>query len=368
MNFNDVKYLVTQTYKEWSEDKVSRLAASMAYYTVFSVAPLLVLTVIIAAQFFDTAAVRVSIEEQMRGLLGGPGADVISEIMTNAEGPSGGIVATVASVATLVFGASGVFAQLQDTLNTVWGVQADPNRGFMGTIKDRFFSFTMVFGVGFLLLVSLLVSTFISFLNEMLVGVDPAMEVVARLVNLAVSLAITTGLFAAMFKVIPDVEIEWRDVLIGAFVTAVLFTVGKWLIGMYLGNSATDSTFGAFGSLIALLAWVYYSAQIVFMGAEFTQVYATKYGSKIVPDESAVSLTEKMRLKQGMPGRETLERLAREEQAAVSRGSGYTAQQSVATAYRQSTTPQEKPSTFQTMITMVLFGALWYFFSKDERG
>lgn len=282
MSLQAIKKLLKRVFEEWSDDNASRLAAALAYYTVFSLAPLLVLCVIAATQIFDEEIARRSIQLQIQGLVGQPGADVIEEIISNASGPTGGILATIIGIATLLFGASGVFGELQNALNVIWDVPPQPSAGWLQTIKDRFFSFTMVLGVGFLLLISLIIDALLSGFSEWLMTSFPAATVVAYILNLVVSFLIITGLFAVTFKVIPDVVIQWRDVMVGAAVTAALFMIGKWAIGFYLGQTATNSTFGAFGSLIALLAWVYYSAQILFLGAEFTQVYANQFGSHIV--------------------------------------------------------------------------------------
>ncbi len=282
MSLQAIKKLLKRVFEEWSEDNASRLAAALAYYTVFSLAPLIVLCVIAAAQLFDEELARRSIQMQIQGLVGQPGADVIEEIITNASGPTGGILATVIGLGSLLFGASGVFGELQNALNAIWDVPPQPSAGWLQTVKDRFFSFTMVLGVGFLLLISLIINSILSGISDVLSNAFPAATLIAYLLNMVVSFVVITGLFALTFKVIPDVVIQWQDVLVGAAVTAVLFMIGKWAIGFYLGQTATDSTFGAFGSLIALLAWVYYSAQILFLGAEFTQVYANQFGSHIV--------------------------------------------------------------------------------------
>lgn len=280
--WDHIKYLIVETYNEWSEDKASQLAASMAYYTVFSLAPLLILSVIIAGQLFDQASAKAAIEEQIGGLVGQQGAGVIREILESASQPEGTFVAIVVSVITLFLGASGVFGQLQDALNTIWEVPADTGEGIVALLKDRFLSFTLVIGVAFLLLVSTVLSAILAALGELLGGPD---ILLIRVVNWVVSLGLTTVIFALVYKVVPDAEIRWKDVWVGSFFTALLFVIGKWAIGLYLGQAADESTYGAFGSLIALLAWVYYSSQLLFLGAEFTQVYANRFGFKILPED-----------------------------------------------------------------------------------
>lgn len=286
MNFADIKYLATQTVKEWSEDKAARLAASLSYYTVFSIPPLLILFLVVAGQLYDQTAVRTQLIDQISGLVGPTGAEAIGMILDNASSPEGTIIATLVSFATLLFGASGVFGQLQDALNTIWNVEIVES-GLLLTIQKRFFSFTMVLGVAFLLMVSLVVSSWLAALNTFVSDVIPTLVILAQIVNFMVSLVVISVLFALIFKVVPDIKIAWGDVWIGAIVTALLFTIGKWGIGLYLGNSAPSSTYGAAGSLIVILLWVYYSAQILFFGAEFTQVYANKFGSGVKADEGA---------------------------------------------------------------------------------
>lgn len=312
-----VRYLLTATIQEWREDKASRLAAALSYYTIFSLPPLLVLALSIAGQFFDRQATQEQLIAQASQLVGKSGAEGIAMMLESASDPGSGLLAGLISVVTLFLGASGAFGQLQDAMNTIWEVQPRPGRGIMGTLKDRFFSFTMVLVVGFLLLVSLILSTTLAALGEFMGGLAPDAIVLATIINVVISFGVTTFLFALTFKVIPDATIRWRDVWMGAVVTAALFTIGKWAIGLYLGQSAAASTYGAAGSMIVILVWVYYAAQIVFLGAEFTQVYANKYGSRIVADEDAIPLTEDARAQQGMPRREQLrERRGRVRDAA----------------------------------------------------
>jgi membrane protein len=224
---------------------------------------------------------------------------------SNRQG--GSIVATIIGVVTLLFGASGVFGELQDSLNTIWEVQPKPGLGFFATLKKRFFSFAMVLGVGFLLLVSLVISAALAALGGMLGGAQEDQSLIWKAINFAISFGVTTLLFALIYKILPDAKVQWRDVWIGAVVTALLFSIGKAALGWYLARPTTTSSYGAAGSFVALLLWVYYSAQILFLGAEFTQVYAKMYGSKIQPDEDAVPVTEEARAQQGIPRREQLE-------------------------------------------------------------
>jgi membrane protein len=217
-------------------------------------------------------------------------------LLEGASNPKEGIAATIIGIITLLFGALGVFNALHDSLNTIWEVKEEETEGIWNSIKrvivNRFLSFTMILGIGFMLLVSLVISTGISALGTWIGGLFPFHEFILQIINLVISIGVITVFFALIFKVLPDADVTWRDVWIGAFVTALLFSIGKTLIGLYLGSSAVASSFGAAGSLVLLLLWIYYSAQILFFGAEFTQVYANQLGSKIVPEGAAASQTD----------------------------------------------------------------------------
>jgi membrane protein len=272
--------LLRETFSEWNEDKAPRLAAALAYYTAFSIAPLLVVVIAIASLAWGQEAVRGQLDNQIQGLIGAQAADAVQEILAGANKPSTGVVASIIGVVTLLLGAGGVFYQLKDALNTVWEVPP-PTGGILATIKAQFISFTMVLGIGFMLLVSLVVSAGLSATNDWIGRMLPGGDFVAQLVNLVVSFGVITVLFAMIYKVLPDTEIKWKDVWAGAAVTALLFTIGKFAIGLYLGNSSIASGYGAAGSFVVLLVWIYYSAQILLFGAEFTQVYAKRHGSRI---------------------------------------------------------------------------------------
>jgi membrane protein len=276
------------TYQEWKEDKASRLAAALAYYTIFSLGPLLIIVIAVTGLFWQKAAVQSQIMSQVQNLVGAKGATFVADLLNSASNTGRGILATVIGIITLILGALGAFTDLQDALNTIWNVKAEETKGFLQSIKkvlfDRLLSFAMILGIGFLLLVSLVVSAGLSAVHTTLGNILPFSELVLQLINLAISIGAITVLFALIFKFLPDAEIAWRDVWLGAFMTAVFFSLGKTLIGLYLGNSAIASSFGAAGSLVLLLVWIYYSAQILFFGAEFTQVYANKFGSKIVAE------------------------------------------------------------------------------------
>lgn len=302
--------LLKETVKEWQEDKASRLAAALAYYTIFSLAPLLIIVIAIAGSIFGEEAARGEIVGQIQGLVGTDGAQVIETAIENADQPFTGSIASLISIAVLLFGASGVFAELQDALNTVWDVQPKPGRAIKGFLRKRVLSFSMVLGIGFLLLVSLVLSAALTALSTYMSHLLPGATFLWQLLNWFISFGVITLLFAMMYKFLPDVKIAWNDVWIGAIITALLFTLGKSVLGVYLGRGGFATTYGAAGSLVIVLVWVYYSAQILFFGAEFTQVYARRFGSKIVPDENAVALTEEARAKQGIPRTETLKAAA----------------------------------------------------------
>ena len=296
--------LAASAFTDWREDKAARLAAALAYYTVFALAPLLVLVIGIAGLVFGREAAQGQVVRELQGLLGRDAASVIQETVENAAKTEASGLAAAGGLLLLLLGASGVFGQLKDGLNTIWEVAPRPGRGILGMLKDRFASFTMVLGVGFLLLVSLAVSAGVGALGERAGTALDASPVLAGAVHFVISFGVITLLFAMIYRVLPDVEIRWSDVWLGAASTALLFTLGKFLIGLYLGSGNAGSAFGAAGGLVILLLWVYYSAQILFLGAELTQVYANRYGSRIVPDEDAVAVTEDARAQQGMPGRE----------------------------------------------------------------
>jgi len=286
--FSNLPNLLKLTYQGWKEDKASRLSAALAYYTIFSLAPLLVIVIAITGLFWQREVVQSQVMNQVQGLVGVEGAAFVSDLLTSASNPAEGITATIVGIITLLFGALGFFNELHNALNTIWEVKEEETKGFLQSIKkvifNRLLSFTMILGIGFLLLVSLVISAGLSAVQETIGNAIPISEIILQIVNLVISTGVITVLFALIYKFLPDAEIAWRDVWLGAFVTAVLFSLGKMLIGLYLGNSAVASSFGAAGSLVLLLIWIYYSAQILFFGAEFTQVYANNYGSKIIPE------------------------------------------------------------------------------------
>jgi membrane protein len=290
MNPKEIFAILKKTASDWMEDQAPTLGAALAYYTVFSLAPLLIIAIAIAGLVFGQEAAQGQIFDQLRGLLGEASGKAMEDMVQNANAkPATGFVAGVIGVVMLLFGASGVFGQLQTSLNAIWDVQPKPGRGILGIIQDRILSFGFILVLGFLLLVSLLLTAAIALVGEWF-GTGPGMETLAQILNFVLSLALITVLFAMIFKFLPEAKIAWHDVWIGAFLTAVLFTVGKFVLGLYLGKSGVDSSYGAAGSLIVLLIWVYYSSQILFFGAEFTQVYANRFGSQVAPSDNAVAV------------------------------------------------------------------------------
>ncbi len=285
---NAVWQVIKETGTGWDEDNVTRLAAALAYYTLLSIAPLIVLAVAITGLAFGEEAARQHISGELSGVVGPAAASAIESIVKNAHAPGTGVFSIVVGVVVLLFGASGVFGELQGALNTVWDVAPKPGRGIWGVVKDRFFSFTLVVGVAFLLLVSLIVSAGLTWVGQVFEQSLPGGAAVWQILNFAISMAVVTALFALMFKTLPDVRIHWKDVWVGAAVTAGLFTLGKFLLGIYLGSAGVASSYGAAGSIVALVIWVYYSAQVLLVGAEFTEAYARRFGSRIEPDEHAM--------------------------------------------------------------------------------
>ena len=287
--------LFKQTFSEWLEDKAPQLGAALAYYTVFSLAPLILVLLAIIGWIFqnDPAGAWKKVTEQMSYFLDKSAVDVVQNIAQQAAQPTKGLLATMIGILLALFGASGVFGQLQDALNTIWGVKAKPGAGILGFLRLRFLSFAMVGGVCFLLLVSLTLQSVLKGFSHYVQAVLPGGIVIAMAVYWIFDLAVVILLFAIIFKFLPDAKIQWRDVWIGAIMTAIFFAIGKWALGLYLGSGSAASAYGAASSLITLLLWVYYSSQILLFGAEFTQVYACQAGRGVEPDEHAMRLETK---------------------------------------------------------------------------
>jgi len=274
MNVGSAVSLLKRTYSSWSNHHAPRLGASVAFYTLLSFAPLLVLTVAVVALVFEQQRAQASLIEQARQMVGDRGADTVKSLLSTAQKPSSGLIASIIAFATLLFGASGVFTELREALNIIWDAEPTSESALPGMIKQRLFSFGMVLAVGFLLLVSLIISAGLAFVGKFFSQLLPLPAFVFEVVNFAVSFIVIAVLFALLFKFVPARQISWRDVRIGAIGTAILFTVGKSVLGFYLGKASVGSAYGAAGSLVAVIVWVYYSAQIFFFGAEFTRVYA----------------------------------------------------------------------------------------------
>jgi membrane protein len=282
--------LLKQTFQEWLQDKAPQLGAALAYYTVFSLAPLILVLLAIIGFLFrdDRAGAWNKITQQMSYFLDPSALQVVQNIAQKASQPGKSVIATIIGVALALFGASGVFGQLQDALNTIWGVKAKPGTGIWGFLRARFLSFAMVAGICFLLLVSLAIEALLKGFSHYVQSVVPGGIVIALTVYLVFDFVVVVLLFAMIFKFLPDVKIQWRDVWIGAVMTAIFFGIGKWALGLYLSSGAAGSAYGAASSLITLLLWVYYSSQILLFGAEFTQVYSDRAGRGVEPSEYAV--------------------------------------------------------------------------------
>jgi membrane protein len=270
--------LFKDTFREFGEDKAPRLGAALAYYTIFSIGPLLLIAVAMAGLFLGQEAAQGQISAQLGKFFGSQMAKSLEEMIHAASKPKSGMLATIVGVFTLMLGASGLFGQLKDALNTIWNVEPKKAGGIMGFIKERFLSMAMVLGIGFLLLITLVFDAAIAAMGPML-GRLVGGEAIVHVISLVLSFLIATVMFAAIFRILPDLRIAWHDVWLGAIFTSILFVLGKWGLGLYIGKAAVGSAYGAAGSLVILLVWVYWSAQILFLGAEFTQVYARTFGT-----------------------------------------------------------------------------------------
>ena len=305
----DIEFLFGESLDSWSKHKAPRLGASLAFYTLLSLTPLLLVVVAIVGLVFGHATAQREVIRQVQMLVGTQGARATEALLQASRNTTHGIIATIVGMVTLIFGASGVMIELRDALNTIWEVPTPKLTGIKsrirGYLKERLFSFAIVLSVGFLLVVSLAISAWISALGAVSASLLPSIEALLQFVNAFVSFAVITGLFGAIYKIMPDVRIEWRDVMLGGVVTSVLFTVGKSLLGLYLGKASIASSYGAFASILVLVIWVYYSGQIFFLGAEFTRAFANHYGSQPsskpdgvvkTPSEAALPATDKPRI------------------------------------------------------------------------
>jgi membrane protein len=287
MKVRDMFGLFKTAAKDFSADSAPRLGASLAYYTIFSLSPLLIIVIAIASFFMNNSSAGDQIFNQISAMVGPKGAETIHTLISQPGTQKHGLLATIIATVTLVLGASGVFMELQAALNTIWNVKQEPGAGIWGFIKHRLLSFAMVLSIGFLLLVSLVLTAAIAAIGKMIGSWMPGMEALSQILNFVASFGIIMLLFAFMFKFMPDAHIPWKTVWIGSALTSFLFAIGKFALGMYIGKSSASNAFGAAGSIVVLLLWVYYSAQIMFFGAELTQAYAKLNGVKIIPKEHA---------------------------------------------------------------------------------
>ena len=289
MRGHEIWTILKQTANDWMDDKAPRLGAALAFYSVLSLAPLLVIILAIAGAFFGEEAARGEIVDQFRGMVGVRGAEAIEDLIVHSQHREDGILAATLGAITLLFGASGVFGELQDSLNTIWDVKPKPGRGIANMLRERFLSFAMVLGTAFLLIVSLVINATLAGAAKYMSGFLDGYDGIWSLAETAVSFGIITVLFALIFKMVPDVQIGWKDTWLGATVTALLFTLGKTVLGLYLGRSGIASTYGAAGSLVVLVIWIYYSAQILYFGAELTQAWTHHFRKRVPPTENAES-------------------------------------------------------------------------------
>jgi membrane protein len=276
--------LLKQSVSDFIDDRAPRLGAALSFYTVLALPPLFVILFFVASLWLGQKQdVQGKVFDQISGLIGKQGGDAIRTIMVNPQQQQKSLIASIIAIGALLVTTTGLFLELQDALNTIWGIKVKSGQGIKNLVKSRLLSFGMICIIGFLLLVSMVVSTALAALNKYFAGLVPDLHVLWQVLNVVLSFGVITVLFAMIFKVLPDVKVAWKDVWIGAAITAVLFTAGKFGLGMYLAKSATASAYGAAGALVLVLLWVYYSAQILFFGAEFTQVYACRFGRKMKP-------------------------------------------------------------------------------------
>ncbi len=287
VRFKEVWGLLRAAADSWVNDNAARLGAALSFYTIFALSPLFIIVIFIASLFFNRGSVREALFKELSGLIGARSTEALQSTLSSIAPHSQGVLASAIAIGTLLLTATGLFIELQSDLNTVWGVEAKPGQSIWSFVRNRLLSFAMVVAVGFLLLVSLIISAVLAALGTYFSALVPGLGMVWLVANGFASFAVITLLFALMFKILPDVKIAWRDVWIGAVTTALLFTGGKFLIGLYLGRNSTVSAYGAAGSLVLLLLWVYYSAQIMFFGAEVTQAYANRFGAHLQPKEHA---------------------------------------------------------------------------------
>ena len=296
---NIIWELASKSFQAWSKDNAAQLAAALAYYTIFSIPPLLIITLAITGYFYNTDTTQNQLLAQMGGFIGPQTVDFVRSLLKNSTQSSNGAIASIISIVVLLAGASGVFIQVQYALNKIWDVPQKQGRSLKKTLKNHFLSFLMVLAIGLLFLFFLILSGVISLIIGYM-NLSPQNMFLPEVINFLVLFVMTTILSAMIYRVVPDKEITWTDVWLGAAVTALLFMLGRYAIGLYLTISKSASAYGAAGSLIVLLLWIYYSAQIFLLGAEFTKVYSRKFGSHIVPEANTMSTMEKTPARQGI--------------------------------------------------------------------
>ena len=293
----EVGKVIIQSFKNFGEDKIPKCSGALAYTTIFSFGPLLIVIIFLCSIFFGQEATQGKIYSQLQEFLGKDAALQLQTVIQNASIGDKGSLAAVIGIVTLLLATTAVFAEIQDSINMIWGLKAKPKKGLWKLIRNRFLSFSVVISLGFLLLVSLAISTIIEGLNDKLKASFPNVTVVIfYILNLIISFVVTTSLFAVIFKVLPDAKTKWKDILPGALASGILFMIGKFAISFYIGKANVGSTYGAAGSLVVLLVWVYYSAIILYLGAEFAKTWAVNKGSSIKPNDYAVAF-KKMELK-----------------------------------------------------------------------
>lgn len=293
ITFQNLWEVLKNSFTGFMDDNVTKLGGSLAYFTVFSVGPMLVVIISVCGIFLGREAIEGEIYKQLEGFLGKDTAAQLQEIIKKAAVSGKSTVAAIIGVGTLLLGATSVFAEIQDSINKIWGIKAKPKKGWLKIIQNRFLSFSVIISLGFLLLVSLAVTTVLDSLNQRLQAAFPDVTVVLfYIINQAVTLTVITILFGVIFKVLPDARIKWKDVLAGSMLTALLFMLGKFGISFYISKTQVGSTYGAAGSLVVLLVWIYYSSLILYFGAEFTKAYAMQFGAAIYPSEYAITVKE----------------------------------------------------------------------------
>lgn len=293
ITFRNLWEVFKNSFSGFMDDNVTKLGGSLAYFTVFSVGPMLVVIISVCGIFLGREAIEGEIYRQLEGFLGKDTAAQLQEIIKKAAVSGKSTVAAIIGVATLLVGATSVFAEIQDSINKIWGIKAKPKKGWLKIIQNRFLSFSVIISLGFLLLVSLAVTTVLDSFNQRLQAAFPDVTVVLfYIINQAVTFIVITLLFGVIFKVLPDAKIKWKDVLAGSMLTALLFMLGKFGISFYISKTQVGSTYGAAGSLVILLVWIYYSSLILYFGAEFTKAYAMQFGSAIHPNDYAITIKE----------------------------------------------------------------------------